>query len=371
MISISIFNPIPTEVKMYRRAYRRQNRPTEALEVVFSWLWLWLTTFLGLAVLIGLWAGVFWLISFIWENGQDVGLYASLIGLAVAMLGYLLSEPLVVLVTKAERLPDNHELTLLVKEVAQKAHMRCPRVYLIPDNTANAFATGVKLPIPLLGGRGAIGLTQGIVTLMDNEELKGVIGHELTHLKSGDLILATMASALIVTVSIIMRVIVRWPRLLGNIRFGGFSSNRLSSRSSSGSRGKKSGGGAGCGALLLLLLKLLLSILLVLTIIIAVFIITQLVMPLVRAWLNRTREYWTDAGSAQIMGTPDPLIHALTKLESHNTTVDGVGHFTGAFFNVPAFDREDFIDRLFSTHPETGKRVDALNRRADGVLNIL
>jgi heat shock protein HtpX len=358
------------EANMYRTA-RRINRPTETLEVAASWLWLWGSTFIGLIILLGLWSGVFWLISLRWENGYTIGYYASIIGLAIAVLGYLFSEPLVVFMTKAERLPDDHELTQLVNEVAKKAHIRCPRVYLIPDSSPNAFATGIKLPIPFLGGRGAVGFTQGIVDMMDEEELKGITGHELSHLKSGDLILATMASALIMAVSIVLRVIVRWPQLLGNVHIGGGSSSRSSRSSSSSSSDSKSSAGAGCGAIFLAILKFIMGILIVLGIILAIFLVTQVVMPLLRAWINRTREFWADAGSAEILGSPDPLIHALEKLDCRNTTINGVGHFAGAFFNVPAVEQQDFLDKLFATHPDTEKRIDALNRRADGQFNLL
>lgn len=267
-----------------------------------------------------------------------------------------------VAVTKAERLPKSHRLVQLTEEVSRKARMRAPRVYLVPEGAVNAFATGVRLPIPLIGGRGAIGFTQGIEDQMEDEALKGVIGHELTHLKSGDLILATMASALIISVSLILRIIVRWPRLLGGVRIGSGKS------SSSGS--KKSGKGTGCGAALLAALKVILAAIVLFAIVVAVFIITQIVMPLIRGWINRHREFWADAGSAAILGSPDPLIGALRQLRYAQTTVGGVGHFAGMFFNVPAFEVEDAVDRLFATHPGTDARIAALERRADGKLNI-
>jgi len=252
--------------------------------------------------------------------GNLIGGYS---GLAIAFVFVIImnfsmywwSDKIVLWMYKAKELPKNHPVNKLVKEVADKAGLPMPRTYMIESPTPNAFATG-RSP-----KHSAIAVTNSILTLLTNEELKGVLAHELTHVKNRDTLIQTVAAVIAGIISYIASM-ARWAAIFG----GGSNDDRGNNWLS----------------------------LLVLT------IITPIIAVILQLALSRTREYMADEGSAKIMHDGKPLSSALKKLEKGNALRpfrQGEGTpATAPLFIVNPF-RGSFLIQLLSTHPPMEKRI--------------
>src|SRR5579871_3311982 len=220
-----------------------------------------------------------------------------------------------------------------------------PKLKLVDSEALNAYATGLN------SKQYAVSATTGLLNALDDQEIEAVLGHELTHIKNGDVQMMVIAV-------IIAGVVGFSAELLFRMFFNGWgwSSGCGSSWSSSGSssssdsgRGdrKSSGGGA---AILIIILAVVLIVL--------AWALSQLV----RLALSRSREYLADAGSVELTKNPDAMISALRKIE-------GRGELPGATSAVMELcvdnPREGFAD-LFATHPSVESRVDALVKYAGG-----
>jgi len=215
--------------------------------------------------------------------------------------------------------PDEYpELHRKVERLAQQADLPKPTVAVADSRTPNAFATGRSQD------SAAVCVTTGIMRLLDDEELEGVLAHELAHVKNRDVMVMTIASFL----STIAFLVVRWGWL-----FTG---------------GRNRGGQQQAPVFVAILLSLV------------VWVISFL---LIRA-LSRYREFAADRGGASITGRPAALATALTKIDSGMEKVpseDLRGQSEmNAFFIIPI--RSGFIGRLFSTHPSTEKRIERLRQ---------
>jgi heat shock protein HtpX len=252
--------------------------------------------------------------------GNLIGGYS---GLAIAFVFVLImnfvmywwSDKIVLWMYKAKELPRNHPVNSIVKEVADKAGLPMPRTYMIESATPNAFATG-RSP-----KHAAVAVTNSILTLLDEKELKGVIAHELSHVKNRDTLIQTIAAVIAGIISYIASM-ARWATIFG----GGSNDER------------------GNNWLSLLVLG----------------IITPIMAVLIQLALSRTREYMADEGSAKIMHDGKPLSSALKKLEKGNSIRpfrQGEGTpATGSLFIVNPF-RGSFLIQLLSTHPPMEKRI--------------
>jgi len=215
--------------------------------------------------------------------------------------------------------PDEYpELHRKVERLAQQADLPKPKIAVADSRTPNAFATGRSQD------SAAVAVTTGIVNLLDDEELEGVLAHELAHIKNRDVMVMTIASFL----STIAFLVVRWGWLF--------------------SGGRSRGGQQQVPVFVAILLSLV------------VWVISFL---LIRA-LSRYREFAADRGGASITGRPAALATALTKIDSGMERVpseDLRGQSEmNAFFIIPI--RSGFIGRLFSTHPSTEKRIERLRQ---------
>jgi len=213
--------------------------------------------------------------------------------------------------------PDEYpELHRSVERLAQQADLPKPKIAVADSRTPNAFATGRSQD------SAAVAVTTGIMNLLDNEELEGVLAHELAHIKNRDVMVMTIASFL----STIAFLVVRWGWLF--------------------SGGRSRGGQQQAPVFVAILLSLV------------VWIISFL---LIRA-LSRYREFAADRGGASITGRPAALATALMKIDSGMEKVpseDLRGQSEmNAFFIIPI--RSGFVGRLFSTHPATEKRIERL-----------
>jgi heat shock protein HtpX len=222
-----------------------------------------------------------------------------------------------------------------------------PKLKLVDSEALNAYATGLN------PRQYAVTVTTGLLNALDDQEMEAVLGHELTHIKNGDVQMMVIAV-------VIAGVVGFFAELLFRVFFNGWgwgwssgggsswSSSRSSSSSdSSGSSDRKSSGG---GAILIIILAVVLIVL--------AWALSQLV----RLALSRSREYLADAGSVELTKNPDAMISALRKIE-------GRGELPGATSAVMELcldnPREGFTD-LFATHPSVEARVQALVKYAGG-----
>ncbi|SEH13297.1 heat shock protein HtpX [Natronorubrum sediminis] len=213
----------------------------------------------------------------------------------------------------AEEYPQLHGS---IERLSQQADLPKPKVAVIDSNVPNAFATGRNQR------NAAVAVTTGLMRTLDDDELDGVLAHELAHVKNRDMMVMTIASFL----STIAFMIVRWGAF-----FGG---------------GNRGGGKGGAGIMVAILVSLL------------VWIISYL---LIRA-LSRYREYSADRGAAAITGNPSALASALLKIsgEMDNVPKNDMREEAemNAFFIIPI--KSGIVGKLFSTHPSTENRVEAL-----------
>jgi heat shock protein HtpX len=227
---------------------------------------------------------------------------------------------------------DHQQLLNVVREISVASGLPMPKVYIIPDNDPNAFATG-KDP-----QHSHIAVTQGLLSILNREELQGVIAHEMSHIRYYDIRLMTIVAAFVGAIVLLSDVALR------GMRFG------LSGRSSR-SKGKNS-------------LGPVIMILWLLTLILAP-IITQLMAMLI----SRKREYLADASAAELTRNPIALAKALEKLENASAPTAaikrGIAHLCVVDpLGKEVNEKEGFWAELFATHPPMKKRIMCLNAMA-------
>jgi heat shock protein HtpX len=209
--------------------------------------------------------------------------------------------------------PEFHSL---VRRLAQRAGLPMPRVYIIPTDTPNAFATGRNPE------HAAVAATQGILRILTPDELEGVIGHELGHVRNRDILISTLAATLAGAIMMLSRM-AQWAALFG----GGRSS-------------EDDEGGAG-GVIGLVVLAIL----------------APLAAMLIQMAISRGREYLADAAGAQISRKPWALADALEKLERASTAIPmDANPATAHLFIVNPLSGSSILN-LFSTHPPIEARV--------------
>ncbi|MGH7932692.1 MAG: zinc metalloprotease HtpX [Candidatus Binataceae bacterium] len=256
------------------------------------------------------------------------GTSGVVIGFVIAVImnfgSYWFSDKLVLRAYGARPLDASSapELYSIVNELASAANIPMPRLYLVDSDTPNAFATG-RSP-----KHAAVAVTSGIMRICNREELKGVIGHELSHVINRDILISSVAATLAGAIMIISYG-VRWGAL-----FGGF-----------GGRDGERGSG---------LLELL-----------AMAILAPLAATMIQLAISRTREYQADASGARLTHNPIYLANALRKLEAANERMPlaGATPSTAHLFIVNPLSAAG-LQRLFSTHPPIEERIRRLERMA-------
>jgi heat shock protein HtpX len=240
-------------------------------------------------------------------------------GFAVIMnfVSYWFSDKIVLKMYRAQEVGPDHKLSILTRRLATQAGLPMPKVYVIPDMSPNAFATG-RNP-----SHAAVAATQGIMQLLNDQELEGVIAHELAHVKNRDILISSVAA----TVAAAIMMTARMAQFAA--MFGG-----------AGSRGDREGANP---------LALL-----------ATIIFAPLAAMLVQAAISRSREFVADATGARIAGTPYGLMNALRKLESGSKQIPlNANPATAHMFIMKPFSAGGLMS-MFSTHPPTEQRIQAL-----------
>jgi heat shock protein HtpX len=264
-----------------------------------------------------------------WAIGGYGGMIAFLVIAGVMnFAGFWFSDKL------ALRMSGAHEVTMqqeprlhsLIEEVAARAGMPKPKVYLIENDTPNAFATG-RSP-----KHAAVAVTTGIMRLLDERELRGVVGHELSHVRNHDILINTMVATVAGAITMIAWML-QWTLIFG----GG----RRDSRNNP------------LGMIALL----------------ATIILAPLAATLIRLAISRSREYEADASGARLVHDPEALASALEKLhmgvQRQPMPENGVTQATAHMYIVNPL-RSEGLATLFSTHPPIEERVARLHRMARG-----
>jgi heat shock protein HtpX len=280
--------------------------------------------FLKTTFLLGLLTGLLMLIGGLFGGSHGVVIF-FLIAVAMNFFSYWFSDKIVLKAYGAKEIAQEQapELYTMVRELATEAGIPMPRLYLIETDTPNAFATG-RNP-----HHAAVAVTSGIMRICNRDELKGVIGHELSHVINRDILTSSIA-ATIAGAIMMMATMARWGAL-----FGGFG----------GRDDERSGG----------VIELL-----------VMAILAPLAATLIQLAISRTREYQADASGARLTHHPLYLANALRKLEAANERLPmDAGPATAHLFIVNPLSGAG-LQRLFSTHPPLEQRIARLEQMAAG-----
>ncbi len=251
------------------------------------------------------------------RNGMTIALIFAAVGNAFA---YFFSDKIALWSSGAqpvsrEQLP---RLYAVMERLAAKANLPVPRLYMIPEAAPNAFATG-RNP-----SHASVAVTQGLMQIMNDEELEGVIAHELSHVRNYDILISSIA-ATIAGAIFHLSYMGRWAAIFG------YGNSRDDDR-----------GGGGLTALLMLFLAPVAAMLL-------------------QFGISRQREYAADETGARMVGNPYGLISALEKLGAYNQRIpSNLPQTTSALCIVKPFSAGSVFSSLFSTHPPLDRRIAAL-----------
>jgi heat shock protein HtpX len=268
------------------------------------------------ALMLGMMSG---LLLFLGELfGGRNGLYMALaIAVALNFFGYYFSDRMALSMYSAQPVTptENPEVYArvfpLVQSLTQRMGLPMPKLWLIPDESPNAFATGRNPE------HASVAFTAGVLRLMNDSELEGVVAHELGHVKNRDILTSSVAATIAAAITFLARIAF-W--------FGG-------SRDDENNRGNPWAG-------------------------LIMLILAPIAAALIQMWISRTREYAADETSAHVTHNPAELISALTKLESWSKRIPmtDVNPATAHLFIIKPFSG-DAMMRLFSTHPSTADRI--------------
>jgi heat shock protein HtpX len=268
---------------------------------------------------------------FIWIGHLIGGKQGALVALIFAglmnFMAYWFSDKIVLMMYGAKEIKENElpGLFRIVRELCQRANLPMPRLYLIDTDSPNAFATGRNPK------NAAVAVTKGLLKLLDEAELKGVIGHELSHIKNRDILISTIAATLAGALSY-LAMMARW-----SLFFGGFGGSSEEDR-----------GGNIFGLLGLIIFTTL----------------AAFAAMLIQLAISRTREYLADEGGAKLCGNPRFLARALAKLDAFAKRLPlEVNPATSHMFIVNPLRTKDILT-LFSTHPPIEERIRRLEMMA-------
>jgi heat shock protein HtpX len=270
----------------------------------------WLKTTVLLAVLTGL---------FLWLGDALGGRQGLILALLFAgglnFVAYFYSDKIALRMHRAQPVTESQapDLYAVVAELAQRAHIPMPRLYVIPEMQPNAFATG-RSP-----KHAAVAVTHGLLQRMNRDELKGVLAHELTHVLHRDILISSIAATVAGALAMLARI-------AGfALMFGG--------------RGGRDDRGGGLGGLFFIIVAPILAI-------------------MIQLAISRSREYAADEGGAELAGTPTGLTSALRKLGAYTQRVPMMtAQPTTAHMMIANPFSHGGLTSLFATHPPMEKRI--------------
>lgn len=258
-------------------------------------------------------------------GGQNGMWFAFMFACLMNLGAYWFSDKLVLMSYRARPLTEVEapEIHCIVKELAAAAKMPKPKIFLIPSQAPNAFATGRNPK------HAVIGVTQGILELLSEEELRGVLAHELSHVRHQDILIASIAATMAGAISMLSNM-ARWALMFGGSR-----------------RDERDQGGS--NPLVLLVMA----------------IVAPIAALLIQLAVSRSREFEADKDGAELLGDPLALARALRKLEVGVRRIPMVEATptTAHLFIVNPL-RGNAFAKLFSTHPPMEERIERLEQMA-------
>jgi len=281
--------------------------------------WFLMTLFLVVIVILG----------YVWGKSYNFGwgglIIALIISVGINLISYFKGDKLALAMANAKPIKqaDNPYVYRLVENLAITAGIPCPKVYLIPDNAINAFATGRD------SKNSSIAITVGAAQKLQNEELEGVIAHELSHVKNYDIRLMTIVILCVGLITLLADFFLR-----SQFIFRGRDNDN-----------NNNGG-------LLLIVGLILSIL------------SPIFATLIQLAVSRKREYLADASAALLTRYPEGLASALEKIAKENLPLKHPNKATAHLYIASPFNAAEKISGLFSTHPPIMERVKKLRMMA-------
>jgi heat shock protein HtpX len=251
--------------------------------------------------------------------GGRLGMFiALLVAAGMNFFSYWFSDKIVLRMYHAQAVgpQESPELYGMVQELCRRANLPMPKVYIIPQDAPNAFATGRNPE------HAAVAVTEGLLKLMKREEITGVLAHELAHVRNRDILIGSIAATMAGAVMMLADM-ARWSAI-----FGG------------GRRDGEEGGGSGGGLGLILM-----------------SILAPLGAMLIQMAISRSREYMADATGASFAGTPEGLARALEKLGAYSKRLPmDASPSTAHMFIVNPLSGRSLLS-LFSTHPPLEERI--------------
>ena len=268
------------------------------------------------ALLLGVLTAIILFIGSLWgEQGLTIALVLSI---AMNFGSYFFSDKIALRMYRAqpvtrEEAPQIHRI---VEFLCARTNIPMPKLYIIPSDSPNAFATGRNPQ------HASVAVTQGALRLLNEEELTGVLAHELAHVKNRDILISSIAATMAGAIMWISHM-ARFAAIFG------------------GSRDSDDEGGGLLGSLLMI-------------------IVAPIAALLIQLYISRTREYLADASGAEAAGTPKGLASALQKLENYSKKIPmEASPGTAHMFIMHPFSGRALMN-LFSTHPSTQKRIERL-----------
>jgi heat shock protein HtpX len=267
-------------------------------------------------LLLGLLTGIILFIGSFWgRQGLTIALVMSI---AMNFASYFFSDKIALRMYRAEPVTREQapQIHRIVDFLCSRAGIPAPKVYLIPDDSPNAFATGRDPQ------HASVAVTQGALRLLSEEELTGVLAHEISHVKNRDILISSVAATL--------AGMIMW--IANMARFAAFFG---------GGRDRDDEGGGALGGLVTI-------------------IVAPIAAMLIQMWISRTREYQADASGAEIAGSPHGLASALQKLENYSKRIPMEASPNTAHMLIMHPFSGGALMNLFSTHPSTQKRIERL-----------
>jgi len=268
------------------------------------------------ALLLGLLTGIILFIGSFWgRQGLTIALVMSIV---MNFASYFFSDKIALSMYHAQPVTREQapQLYRILDFLCARSGIPMPKLYVIPDASPNAFATGRNPQ------HASVAVTEGAMRLLNEEELTGVLAHELSHVKNRDILISSVAAT--------MAGMIMW--IANMARFATFFG---------GGRDRDDEGGGALGGLVTI-------------------IVAPIAAMLIQFWISRTREYQADASGAETAGNPQGLASALQKLENYSKRIPmEASPSTAHMFIMHPFSGRSLMS-LFSTHPPTEKRIERL-----------
>ena len=279
-------------------------------------------TVLVMGVFVALIGAIGWAVAYMNNGNASIGVTILIIGAIYALFQYFAASKLAVAMTGAVEIQkkDNPRLFRIIENLAITMGMPMPKVYIINDQAPNAFATG-RSPEHAI-----VGVTTGLLEIMDDNELEAVMAHEMGHVKNYDIRVSTIAFGLVSLIGFIADIAIRM------LIWGDNRNNNTNP--------------------------------FVMVIGFAVILLSPLIASMTQLAISRQREFLADATSVMTTRHPDGMTSALAKLGQYGKPMEKQNTSTANLFLVNPL-KKGFFSRMFSTHPDIKDRINRINENKE------